>query len=136
VTLGQGLMKGERYKSMKNLSTNYQTYSNNVKDILLEYKRKLPQNETNSQNIYDIYLAKVNKDMRSSILSRPKADESAISKVRRLSKEIESDLEDLKLKKNTTSNNLKLKPCLPKNDIKKDKKSYFLELQKRKLKLL
>ena len=83
-----------------------------------------------------MYLAKVNKDRRISILSRERADESAINKVRRLSKEIENDLEDLKLKKNASSHSIKMKPYLPKNEVKKDKKTYFLELQKRKLKLL
>lgn len=83
-----------------------------------------------------MYLGKVNKDTKNSFLSRERVDESAINKVRRLSKEIENDLEDLKLKKNASSNNIKLKPCLPKNEVKKDKKTYFLELQKRKLKLL
>jgi hypothetical protein len=76
--------------------------------------------------------------MRNSILTRNINEETVISKVRRLSKEIEDDLEDLKLNKNYSSKNIKLKPVLPKNDNKlgKDKKSYFLEIQKRKLKIL
>ena len=63
--------------------------------------------------------------------------DNTLNKIRRMSKEIDKDIEQLKLNKNKSATVLKKaeKTVVPKQrHPKKDKKQYFLELQRRKLK--
>jgi hypothetical protein len=116
-------------------------------NILKEYRKgsndsqQVAAKSTNS--VYERYLSKLgeNKENRRLVNGR---EEDTLNKVRRLSKEIDKDLESLKIKKTKSSITLKEK-CVPARQTPKpepakqapkDRKSYFLELQKRKLKLL
>jgi hypothetical protein len=77
------------------------------------------EHPVSAKNIYERYRSKI---------SEAQVEESTLNRVRRLSKEIDRDLQELKLNKNSSINNLKPSKytALTLNQPPKDRKTYFL----------
>lgn len=110
-------------------------------------EQKLIKNERSGEykrdegvSIYDKYMAKLKENCDGNRNSALERKDSTLNIVRRLSKQIDKDLQKLALNKNKSASNLSSnnpkRKKLENNKEEKNKKYYFLELQKRKIKLL